>query len=208
MSLSAKHKRPFAVFAAVAIMCAMVVITGVRSKADVPPVPEADSNRVSTSGTIEPLPESHGPITPEADPGSTSDFGDGSQGATDTRPPGEFEEPTPPSDDGGSDNGNGTADPLDGVISLPPLVLPDPDDALPGDDETDAPDDDGKGKGGKGRGGRGKDGKDGKDDQDGKGEGDQTGDEEPLNADELPDEPVDEGTLPEEQSDLEVDGQN
>jgi hypothetical protein len=206
--LSAKHKRPFAVFAAVAIICAMVLITGVRSKAEAPLVPDAGSNRVSTSGTIAPLPEPQGPITPEADPGITSDFGGGSPEAPDTTPGG-LEEPTLPSGDGGSDDGYAPTDPLDGVIPLPPLAIPDPEDALPGDDETDAPGDDGKGKGGKGRGGRGDDGKndDGKIDdgkvEDGTG-GDIAPEEEPANAKELFEEPVDGLTVPEGEIELEV----
>jgi hypothetical protein len=133
--VSARHKRPFAVFAAVALICGIVLITGVRSKAE-PPGPVAGSLRVSTSGTLSPLPEPQGPVTSEAAPPADPDLGDGSP--ADPDPSAGFE--APPSADSGSDDGSDDVseetDPLDGVISVPPLVVPDPDDAVPGDDES------------------------------------------------------------------------
>lgn len=190
--MSAKHRRPFAVFAAVAVICGMVLITGVRSKAEDARAPEHDM-AVAPGTTVSPTQATQGSDTIEASPPSVPEAQGDLTENPDTSAFSELDEP--PAGDSGNEEGNAPTDLPDGVI---PLEIPDPTDVDLGDEESGNPGDSGDGKDGKGRGGRGKDGKNDKDeDKDGDKGGDgQPDDEEPVDADELTDQPVDEG-LPE-----------
>jgi hypothetical protein len=142
--VSAKHKRPFFVFAAVAAICCMVLVTGVRSKADgsgspeyvvappiataAPPIPAEPKAPVGSA-------PGSGPET-DADPGRGSS--DGSRGTD--QAPGSFD--VPKSDTGPTDQGG--PEPDSGLTDVPLPDPPGPVDLDPGtDDELGLPDDDG-----------------------------------------------------------------
>lgn len=198
--MSAKHKRPFAVFAAVAMICGMVLFTGVRSKA------EDGSERYSASpptaaDTLTPLPETQDPSTIESSPNSgAAGSAGGSSEYPETSGTGDLWTPSEEGT-GETDAGGDPAGVFDGVGELDPRDLGGDD---PGEEDS-KPQDDG-GKDGKGRGGRGKDGKNDKDDEgeNDEGEGGEPEEEDPVEETEgLPEDPVDEG-LPEDPVDPEV----
>ena len=142
--MSAKQKRPFFIFAAVAAVCCMVLVTGVRSKANDSQEPPYYAAPSSTNGsTIKPLPEAPdgsargpGPVT-QRDAGQGTP--DGSSGGT--HGPATFDSPqanaadADPRDDGGSAPDSGVNDvPQVDLPDLPPVEV-DPDLTGPPDDK-------------------------------------------------------------------------
>jgi hypothetical protein len=148
-SVSAKHKRPFYVFAAVAAVCCMVLVTGVRgSKADDGQSPVIAGSQVTDPGhTLTPI--------PDALDSSSQDSDSGSPVGPDPSWEGDVDITTPSLDD--TVTGADGDDPDSGLIVLPPLDLPPPTAVDPGDVTVPPVTDDADGKG---RGDRGKKDKD------------------------------------------------
>lgn len=159
--MSTKHKRPFVVFAAVAAICCMVLVTGVRSKADGSHTPDVFSATVETAGPpISPLPEPTVTSTPDPAPKTDADSGRATNGGPTSPASGEFE--VPPPDTGPA---RGDREPDSGRIVVPPLPVPPgpgPVDADPGDADELRPSDDDGGKSVKERKKRGQAGFNGK----------------------------------------------
>lgn len=200
--MSAKHKRPFAVFAAVAMICGMVLFTGVHSKAEDSRSENLAGSSPTRADTLTQLPETQDPPTIGSSPnsGATGSEG-GSSGTPETSEPGDSGIPLTEDESRGTGEGGDPAGVFGGIGELEPQGLGD---EGTGEEES-GPQDDG-GKDGKGRGGRNKDGKNDKDDEgeNGEGEGDEPEEDEPVEETEgLPEEPVDEG-LPEDPADPEV----
>ncbi len=148
--MSAKHKRPFFVFAAVAAVCCMVLVTGIRgSRADDGHVPVvADNSSVAGAGApIAPIPESPDP--------SSSDSDHAGPVAADPRWGGGFEITTPGLDESltDSDGGDSESGPGSGAMVPPPFDLPPTPTDVDPDDVTVPPVTDDPG--GQGRGDRG-----------------------------------------------------
>ncbi len=141
--MSAKHKRPFYIFAAVAAICCMVLVTGIRgSKAEDSRAPVFAGSQVTDAGTtISPLPGAPEITSPSSEPGATGGDATGAEGDFDPTLPGLDGLLTGP---GGGDAENGSQS---GVTVLPPFLDPVEDGTVPPvtDDESD----------GKGRGHRG-----------------------------------------------------
>jgi hypothetical protein len=145
--LSAKQKRPFFMFVAVAAVCCMVLVTGVRSKASEFREPEHSAVPNPTSGrTLEPLPDATVRSAPgpgaqtqrDAGPSTTA----GSSG--DIPHPATFDGPRSdagPTDDGGSEPDLDVIDDLG--FDLPDAPPPFDDDPGPGEHPTGPPDDKG-----------------------------------------------------------------
>jgi hypothetical protein len=187
MSVSAKHKRPFAVFAAVAVICGMVLVTGVsRSKAEPPHGPDYFSATVTDGGPpLAPLPEAEGSVA--AGSGPQTDSGPQGEDQKAPRTTGSSDFVAPPSGGGEGDN-DGSAEPDSGIAVVPPTfpLVPDPVDLDPGTDDESRPQDDEHGKStrAKGHGHR---------DNDGKNHGKNDDESDDSGAD---DEPTDEGGHP------------
>jgi hypothetical protein len=191
--VSAKHRRPFFVFAAVALICSMVLITGL-SKAEDSRAPRHDSGNIAApGGTISPSLDSSGSPGSGAGPGTDADTASGSKDTSDIWGPSAS----------GARPGGGPGEPDSGVSSLPPLIdLTNPEFDLPETDidELDGPPlDDGTSHGPRVRAGHGKDGKGdeakgdqtkddetGDDEADDKGDGDGPDDPAESESDEVP----------------------
>lgn len=136
--MSAKHKRPFYVFAAVAVVCSMVLVTGVRgSRAEDGRAPVLAGSAVTSPGSlIAPVPTGSEAAVPDSD--------DGAPGSSGTGPQRELEVGSPEPDDSLA-GGDPAAGPASGVIVLPrfdfplPPVSVTPGDVIvpPGSDEGD-----------------------------------------------------------------------
>jgi hypothetical protein len=140
--VSAKHKRPFYIFAAVAVICGMVLFTGIRSKAEDSHAPVLAGSQVADGGTtISPLTDEPETTSPSSEPGATGGDATGAEGDFDPTLPDLDGSLTAP---GGGDAQDGSHS---GVTVLPPFVDPVEDGTVPPvtDDESD----------GKGRGHRG-----------------------------------------------------
>jgi hypothetical protein len=179
--VSAKHKRPFFVFAAVAAVCCMVLVTGIRgSKADDGRIPVvADGSSVSDAGA---------PIAPIPDAPDSSSSNPDHSGPAGADPSGDggFEITTPGLDESLTDPGGGDTESGSGSgVMAPPI------DVDPGDVTVPPLTDNADGKGRGDRGGKKNKGKDkGKDkDEDEDEEGDDSAAEEEVDPDvyELPD---------------------
>ena len=153
--MSAKHKRPFYVFAAVAAVCCMVLVTGIRgSKADDGGNPVVAGSQLTESGALIERSPGAGDITSsDADPGATGGAGTGLDVDSTATIPGP--DGSPP------DGGDAEVGPNSGSSLLPPGDVTVP----PTSDDTS--DDNGRGER-DGKKGKGKD----KDEQ-----GDESGDE-------------------------------
>ena len=126
--MSAKHKRPFYVFAAVAAVCCMVLVTGIRgSKADDGGGPVVGGSLLTESGAlIERSPGAGDLPSPDVDPGTTGSAG--------TRLDGDLNATIPGLEGSLPDGGNAEVGPSSGVSLLPPYGLPlQPEDVDPGD---------------------------------------------------------------------------
>ncbi len=154
--MSAKHKRPFYVFAAVAAVCCMVLVTGIRgSRADDGGGPVvADSQLTKSGALIERSPGAGDLTSSDVDPGATGGAGTGLDGDPDV---------TIPGPDGSlPDGGDAEVGPNSGVSLLSPHGLPlQPVDVDPGDVTVPpATDDTSDGNGRDNRGGKKDKGKD------------------------------------------------
>ena len=133
--MSAKHKRPFYIFAAVAAICSMVLVTGIRgSKAEDSRAPVFAGSQVTGAGIpISPLPGAPEITSPGAEPGATGGDATGAEGDFDPTLPGPDGWLTRP---GGGDAENGSHS---GVTVLPPFVDAVEDGTVPPatDDESD-----------------------------------------------------------------------
>jgi hypothetical protein len=145
--VSAKHKRPFYIFAAVAAVCCMVLVTSWGSKAQYGRSHVTASPPVAQGAVITLEPEVPGGVSP-------SDA-ESQGGGTSAAEPADVD-PEPGASTEGSDTETGT-DPRDEDLSGPaagegtldqPDVTPSDDDAVDGDDQGD----DDQGRPGRGRG--------------------------------------------------------
>ncbi len=116
--MSAKHKRPFYVFAAVAAVCCMVLVTGIRgSKADDGGNPVVAGSQLTESGALIERSPGAGDITSsDVDPGATGGAGTGLDGDLNATIPG--------LDGSLPDGGDAEVGPNSGVSLLPPYGLP------------------------------------------------------------------------------------
>lgn len=184
--MSAKHKRPFYVFAAVAAICCMVLVTGIHGNrtddGNTPVV--ADSPLTESGALIARSPGAGDGTSSGVDPGATGGANTGSEGGV---------LPTIPGLNGaltGPDGGDAESGPNSGLIVLPPFDLPLPPVVDPPVTD-DTSDDSDRGE----RGGKKDKGKD-KDEQ-----GDEPGDEATADAESEDEVDPDVYALPEDEGD-------